>query len=132
MLSHSVVVPIDGREDQAQTELVRLAAEGFFIMRSCQTTWLLDTINEQFCRVEHGLFPGEIAAQDWQACERIFISEDQDVVVIQLDRSGSRLIRARRHQSPCERCQGTGGPELSPSELRRLARPAFARPASRS
>ena len=98
------------------------AAEGFFVLESCHSTWLFDTAQHRFRRVLKGSLGDSSVSTEWRTYHRLVLHPDSDAFVVFLDASGTRLLRSWRHTAHCDQCGGDASGGLSLEDLRRVAR----------
>ena len=92
------------------------------VIESCHSTWLFDQARHRFRRGLKGNPVATTVATEWRPYNHLALHPDSDAFVVFLDSSGTRLLRSWRHTTHCDQCGGEVTAEMSPQDLRRVAR----------
>jgi hypothetical protein len=92
------------------------------VLESCNSTWLFDVGNGQFCRVLKNDRSAKRAASKWQPFYRLELEDDSEYFVVWLNEEGTRRLRSWRHQEHCDSCGGEVTTELDLSAIASLQR----------
>lgn len=95
--------------------------EGVFVLDSCNSTWVFDTVGKRFRRLLKGLQVDHVVAStEWRSYDRIELSEESEAFTVVLNAAGTRRIRSWRHVEGCQQCRNEPTTEFSLEELRHL------------
>jgi hypothetical protein len=93
--------------------------EGIVEIETCLSRWLFDENVGLFACLP--LSAPDTAAV-WRRFDHLVIAPEGDHFIVFLDSSGTRLLRSRRHRTPCPRCGGGSRQRGSTSGPRRVVR----------
>ena len=82
------------------------------VLESNHSKWLFDETAHHYLRIPNGADPSE---SEWRPYHRLLVDELASAFLVFLDPAGSRVLRARRHEVPCESCDVTE--QLSVDEI---------------
>ena len=89
---------VPGRADMA----------GLQVLESCSSTWIFDSAIHRFRRVPHGAPVSVAVPAQWAEYHRLELDESRSCFTVELDRHGTRILRASLHRDPCPRCRSGG------------------------
>ncbi|HVW32301.1 MAG TPA: hypothetical protein VHL53_07165 [Acidimicrobiia bacterium] len=78
------------------------------VLESCSSTWVFDTGARQFRRLPRNTSVTLEVPGDWTPYVSLHLDEVGSWFVVQLDATGTRLLRAWLHGDPCPRCRSQG------------------------
>ena len=91
----------------------------FITVDSCHSRWIFDTEHRRFRRILKGLAFGEgQATTDWRPYHHLEVDPDSDLFTVELDDTGTRVLRTWLHTGAvCPQCGNAGTEELSLDDI---------------
>ncbi len=95
---------IEGFPHEYWNDPTDLDEHSLLVLPTCIDTWVFDVTHKRFCRVGVDVAHDSRAGANWQHYERLMLAPHGGAFAVLLDEKGTRLLRARAHRLPCERC----------------------------
>ncbi len=93
-------------------------------IESCNSVWIFDTQTMEFKRRIRNLSgETEDVSTDWRPYFGLNVDESSKSFVVQLNESGTRLLKSFIHKDPCTRCSESNTTEISLEEINRVLGP---------
>ncbi len=93
-------------------------------IESCNSVWIFDTNSMEFKRrMRNATGEVESVTTDWRPYFGLNIDEPNKSFVVQLNESGTRLLKSYIHRDPCDRCGDSNTTEISLEEINRVLEP---------
>ena len=75
------------------------------ILETCTGTWEFDVGNRRFRHLPPGIATAlRVSGNGWQPYARLELDSDGTGFTVVLNHSGTRVLRANRHRTPCPSC----------------------------
>jgi hypothetical protein len=93
-------------------------------IESCNSVWLFDVKAMEFKRkIRNTSGEADTVSTDWRPYFGLEVDESNKSFVVQLNESGTRLLKSWIHKNPCNRCSDSNTTEISLEEINKALEP---------
>lgn len=82
----------------------RADSDGLQVLESCSFRWIFDEATHRFRRTPSAAKLQLDVPAEWSEYHHLEIDDSRCRFLVQLDDTGTRLLRASIHREPCQRC----------------------------